>query len=506
MGLTLCLQPEETAVSEDRSARLALNYLAAGQMQSHVTLNESLTRLDALVQCRAISRTLASPPTDAVDGSLFILPSGAKEADWSGLGTGALVRFEAGQWSVVSVPEGLMVLIADEGCFVVSQEGQWRPFETALLSLQALTHVGIATTADATNPLSAKLNNVLFTALSADEGGDGDLRLKINKETAADTASQLFQTSYVGHAEQGLMGDDRYRLKVSADGSAWHEVFSVDPADGAATFALGAVRVATQVFAANGTYTVPSWAAWLDIVCVAGGGGGGAGHFAAAGMPRFGGGGGGAGGFNLHRFETAALPTTLSVSVGAGGAAGAAGAGGQGGESQVSAGGTNIMLSTGGLGGALGTSGSGSFGYGGLGNAISNNGGSSQIAAGGGDGDTTAHAVGAGGGGAGGGLDGSNTARDGGYGGFGGYVRVRAMRGTFGSGSSGGAGSHAPDINRYWAGGGGGGGAANASGAGFSGGAGGNHGGGGGGGGAGLTAGGQGGAGGSGLVIITARG
>ena len=37
-------------MSDDFSARLALPYLAAGQMQKHVTLNTALTRLDALLQ------------------------------------------------------------------------------------------------------------------------------------------------------------------------------------------------------------------------------------------------------------------------------------------------------------------------------------------------------------------------------------------------------------------------------------------------------------------------
>ena len=49
-------------MSDDESARLGLPYLAAGQMQKHVTVNEALTRLDALVQCRAASRTVATAP------------------------------------------------------------------------------------------------------------------------------------------------------------------------------------------------------------------------------------------------------------------------------------------------------------------------------------------------------------------------------------------------------------------------------------------------------------
>ena len=46
-------------MSDDQTARLGLPYLAAGQMQKHVTLNEALTRLDAVVQTAIVSRTEA---------------------------------------------------------------------------------------------------------------------------------------------------------------------------------------------------------------------------------------------------------------------------------------------------------------------------------------------------------------------------------------------------------------------------------------------------------------
>src|SRR5690606_20502257 len=82
------------------------------------------------------------------------------------------------------------------------------------------------------NPLSAKLNNVLFTALTAGEGGDGDLRFKVNKETAGDTASLLFQTGWSGRAEMGLTGGDALSFKVSEDGSSWTEALRLDPPTG----------------------------------------------------------------------------------------------------------------------------------------------------------------------------------------------------------------------------------------------------------------------------------
>ena len=64
-------------MSDDHSARLALPYLAAGQMQKHVTLNEALTRLDALVQTAVVSRTTLTQPATPDDGALWILPAGA---------------------------------------------------------------------------------------------------------------------------------------------------------------------------------------------------------------------------------------------------------------------------------------------------------------------------------------------------------------------------------------------------------------------------------------------
>ncbi|MEI2735327.1 MAG: hypothetical protein V9G24_11315 [Rhodoblastus sp.] len=54
----------------------------------------------------------------------------------------------------------------------------------------------------------------------------------MNKSAVANSVSQLYQTNYSGRAETGLTGDDRFRIKVSADGAAWRDALSVDPATG----------------------------------------------------------------------------------------------------------------------------------------------------------------------------------------------------------------------------------------------------------------------------------
>lgn len=487
-------------MSDDNSARIGLPYLAAGQMQKHVTLNEALTRLDALVQAAVVSRTTAEQPADPADGDLYILPDAAEGAAWDGRPAGILMRFEACGWTVVPAPDGVVAVVLDAGELVVRHDGGWRPLGELLGEVQQLTRLGLGTTADGDNPFAAKLNKALWTALETGWGGDGDLRLTLNKQGPGDVLSLLFQSGYGGRAELGLIGDDDLRLKVSDDGSTWHEALSVDRATGRVTAALGALRSEDVILTADGSWTAPAWAQRVEVVCVGGGGGGGGagGQFGAAGTDRFGGGGGGAGGISRAVWPAAALTGALTITVGAGGSGGASNTAGQSGEaSSLSLGGVILLTDAGGQGGSP----AGPGGAGGLGAPSSNGGGGSLLAATGQAGAAAAHPLASGGGGAGGALDATNTARQGGVGGDGGLLAVASGGGTGGSGA-GGDGDAAGDLDLGWTGGGGGGGGALAAGTGHAGGAGGDHGAGGGGGGAGLTAGGAGGDGAGGLVIL----
>ena len=75
----------------------------------------------------------------------------------------------------------------------------------------ALLRVGIS--ADVTNPFAAKLKNALWAAKSVAEGGDGNLRYKLSKESAAKTLSFLFQDNYSGRAEIGADRRRRFPLQ-----------------------------------------------------------------------------------------------------------------------------------------------------------------------------------------------------------------------------------------------------------------------------------------------------
>ena len=114
-------------MSDDASARLGLPYLAAGQLQKHVTLNEALTRLDALTQTAVVSRTRAAQPATPADGALYILPASATGASWAGRPAGSLMRAEAGGWLEVEAPDGLLAVVLDSQEVLVRRAGTWAP-------------------------------------------------------------------------------------------------------------------------------------------------------------------------------------------------------------------------------------------------------------------------------------------------------------------------------------------------------------------------------------------
>lgn len=461
----------------DTSARLGLPYLAAGQMQKHVTLNEALTRLDGLVQCCVTSRSLATQPAEPANGALYILPDDAEGAVWSLHPGGSLMRAEGGGWTRLTVPAGLVAVIADAGEVVVRHEAAWVPLSAFLDELQTLERLGIGATADAANPFLARLNSALWTARETGDGGTGDLRLVLNKAGPSGVLSLILQSGWSGRAELGLIGEDAFGLKVSADGSAWTEAMRVDPASGRVSFPLGATRREATVVTGDGSWSPPDWARWVEATVVGAGGGGGPGASGASGTERPGGGGGGGGGVSHTVWAVDSLPGALDLTVGAGGAPGA-----DGGVTRILSDGAQLLAAGGGQGGASGSAG-------GVAGATGDGLGSSMTGMGG----------------AGGGLTAANALSTAGDGGAGCVLLRPAEGGVGGSDAPGGSGASVSEPVHGPAGGGGGGGSASLT-SGHAGGAGGLYGAGGGGGGAGVTSGGTGGAGADGLIVLVAVG
>ncbi|MGF7160243.1 hypothetical protein FHS85_001866 [Rhodoligotrophos appendicifer] len=219
------------------SEHLRLPYLEAAQAQKHVTVNDALDRLDTLVQLAVLDRDLTAPPGSPGEGDRYLIAPGATGL-WSGHGN-EIAAFQAGAWMFHAPQEGWLAWVADETLALVWDGAAWGGLPISAAALQDIALLGIGTVADGSTPLAAKLNAALFTAKTVSEGGDGDLRYTMNKESAADTASLLFQSGYSGRAELGLTGDDDLHLKVSSDGSSWHDALSVDRGSGALAIASG---------------------------------------------------------------------------------------------------------------------------------------------------------------------------------------------------------------------------------------------------------------------------
>ncbi len=213
------------------TVNLGLPYIEAAQAQKHVTHNDALRVLDRVVHLAVLDRDLAAPPGAPNEGQRWIVaasPTGA----WAGHAT-HVAAWQDGTWEF-SVPRtGWLAYVMDEGALLAWNGTAWVDAMSALTAWQNITLLGIGTTADATNPFSVKLNNALWVARTAAEGGNGDLRYKLSKESAAKTLSFLFQNNFSGRAEIGLAGDDDFRFKVSADGSTWLDAIVIDKDTGA---------------------------------------------------------------------------------------------------------------------------------------------------------------------------------------------------------------------------------------------------------------------------------
>ena len=65
--------------------------------------------------------------------------------------------------------------------------------------------------------------------------------------------SQLYQTNWGGRAETGLIGDDQFRIKVSANGGTWNDALYVDAASGRVFFPNGASDLQAAAAITTGT-------------------------------------------------------------------------------------------------------------------------------------------------------------------------------------------------------------------------------------------------------------
>lgn len=204
----------------EKTPNLSLPYIQAAQAQKHITHNEALRALDAIVHICILDRDLAAPPFAPGNGDRYLVAASAT-GDWLGQ-SGLIAAWQDGAWAFFTPQVGWLAYVADEGILVAFDGAAW----SSVSASASVPLLGINATADSTNRLAVRSDASLF-----DNVGAGHQH-KINKATAGDTASLLYQTGYSGRAEMGLSGDDKFHLKVSADGSTWYEAMVIEGAAG----------------------------------------------------------------------------------------------------------------------------------------------------------------------------------------------------------------------------------------------------------------------------------
>jgi hypothetical protein len=216
-------------MASDITPHLELPLLAAAQAQKHVTHNEALIRLDAIVQLSVLTRTLASPPESPADGDRHVVAAAAT-GTWAGRSGYVAVRIDGG-WDFVEPHPGWIAWVEAEAKLIVyaGDTSGWTDFSGVFAA--GVPRLGVNTGADAVNRLAVKADAAL---LSHDDvtPGSGDMRVTVNKAAAGRDAGFVFQDNWSSRALFGLLGSDDFALKVSPDGASFITALSVSRATG----------------------------------------------------------------------------------------------------------------------------------------------------------------------------------------------------------------------------------------------------------------------------------
>jgi hypothetical protein len=107
----------------DTTTHLGLPYLLAAQAQKHVTHNEALRLLDAMVQLSVLDRTRTAPPASPADGNRHLVAPGATGL-WAGWDLNIAFWID-GAWIRLVPRTGWLTWVAAEGLFLVWTGSAW---------------------------------------------------------------------------------------------------------------------------------------------------------------------------------------------------------------------------------------------------------------------------------------------------------------------------------------------------------------------------------------------
>lgn len=212
------------------SPNLKLPYLAPAQAQKHVTHNEALRQLDAIVQL-SVSSVADNPPAEPQNGETIMVGT-SPQGEFSNK-TNHIAAFQDGAWAFLTPNTGWRSYVQDAAEFRIFDGTVWNSLTGGGSAAETASKLGVNTTADEINRLAVKSSATLL-----DNEGGGH-QLKINKSSVHDIASLLFQSGYTGHAELGLTGDQDFHIKTSSDGTEFRDSLTVNHQTGAVNTPYG---------------------------------------------------------------------------------------------------------------------------------------------------------------------------------------------------------------------------------------------------------------------------
>ena len=227
----------------DQTENLRLPYILPSQAMKHVTHNEALKALDAVVQLAVASRTVVTPPPVPAAGVRYIVPAGAV-GEWAGRER-QVTAWQDGVWTFYMPRNGWLAHVVDESRLFAFGATDWAP---AAFNVALPDRLGLNMAAAAPNRLALSGDASLFS-----HEGLGH-QLKISKATMADSASVLLQNGSSTRAEIGLIASDDLRVRVSPTGASFLDAIVIDRSSGRVTFPSGATGLRAQLTAARTYY------------------------------------------------------------------------------------------------------------------------------------------------------------------------------------------------------------------------------------------------------------
>lgn len=213
----------------DTSLRNNFPYILPAQAQKYVPHNAAMEQIDSTMHLCLKAVNVTTPPENPIISDCYDLgaePSGIFEGH-----ANQIAAYCDTGWQFYPKVKGMTALDCTRNIFMGYDGVEWSQL-SLINSAGEIPKLGINTVPDETNKLTVKSEAVLFTTDDLAETPTGDLRIACNKTASSDTASLLYQKGYSARAELGLIGNDNFSIKVSADGAVYKTGLEIDPATG----------------------------------------------------------------------------------------------------------------------------------------------------------------------------------------------------------------------------------------------------------------------------------